>query len=441
MRCWTNRRVRVPTFRSIKMSISLTPAGQPPGRLNGAALVAATGFANVADGVTKTVLPIVALRATSDPGIVGLTVACLGLPWVLNAVAIGVMVDRLDRRMLLSIAQIFRVLVVFVLGAVLATRGLTIALLLPCAFMFGVAEVLAMTAETAIVPMAVAKASLGRVNAWVAGMEKLLGDLVGPPLGGVLLAFSAPLTLGASGSCFLAALVLALALRGSFKIRRTADAGQAGVVGDVKDVFRLFFRRQDLLAMTLIVGIMAGCWSAWQATLVTYAVAPGPMNMTPATYGFLLSVLGAGGVVGASISQGLTRMIGQRWVMFGDVLGTAVMLGAPAVSSNPIIVGAGAFFGGVGGMLWVINARMLIQRTLPGEMLGRFYAVYRTISWSFLPLGAALGGYGARLVGVHVVFIVGAGISACLTLPFFAFLKPSMFREVVGHQPGDRRAG
>jgi hypothetical protein len=51
------------------------------------------------------------------------------------------------------------------------------------------------------------------------------------------------------------------------------------------------------------------------------------------------------------------------------------------------------------------------QRLSPPEMLGRVVAASRTVSWSLIPLGAALGGALADAVGLLPVYAVGtAGV-------------------------------
>ena len=52
------------------------------------------------------------------------------------------------------------------------------------------------------------------------------------------------------------------------------------------------------------------------------------------------------------------------------------------------------------------------QRIVPDELLGRVNATMRTLVWSTLPLGFAVGGLLANAAGVTAALIVGAGITA-----------------------------
>lgn len=67
---------------------------------------------------------------------------------------------------------------------------------------------------------------------------------------------------------------------------------------------------------------------------------------------------------------------------------------------------AGIGVGGVGyANIAIVTMR---QRLAPPEMLGRVVAASWTISWSLIPLGAAIGGAMADWVGLLPVYLVGA---------------------------------
>ena len=66
------------------------------------------GLSNLADGVLKIALPLVAIRYTQSPtAIAGLAFA-LSLPWLLFALPAGALADRLDRRRAMLGANLVR---------------------------------------------------------------------------------------------------------------------------------------------------------------------------------------------------------------------------------------------------------------------------------------------------------------------------------------------
>src|SRR5258705_11549120 len=64
-----------------------------------------SALSNLADGVMKVALPLVAIRFTDSPTLIaGLTFA-FTLPWLLFALTAGALADRFDRRRLMLIAN------------------------------------------------------------------------------------------------------------------------------------------------------------------------------------------------------------------------------------------------------------------------------------------------------------------------------------------------
>lgn len=104
-------------------------AGRDAGRRNTAVLVAFTAVTNLADGVVKMALPLLAVRAGGSPAQVTGVALAISLPWLLVALHAGVLVDRVDRRRLLWITNVLRLLAMVPLLAAAAKGELSIALL------------------------------------------------------------------------------------------------------------------------------------------------------------------------------------------------------------------------------------------------------------------------------------------------------------------------
>src|SRR5262249_51738689 len=156
-----------------------------------------------------------------------------------------------------------------------------------------------------------------------------------------------------------------------------------------------------LRSMTLMTAAANVFWSAWLAVLVVYVVAPGPVGLTPAGYGVLLAAMAVGGLVGATAVEPLRRRLGDWWGLAGDVVGTVLLIGTPALTARPILIGISMFIGGAGSVMWRVIAAVVRQRLAPPDMLGRVYSASRVVSWGVLPLGAALGGLLAQFAGVR----------------------------------------
>ncbi|HEX2843856.1 MAG TPA: MFS transporter, partial [Candidatus Limnocylindria bacterium] len=179
-------------------------------------LWASSAASNLADGLFFIALPLLAVQLTDSPLLVaGLAIAGR-LPWLVFVLIAGALADRLDRRQTMRNLQLFRVAVVGLLTALALAGGLSLPILYVAAFVLGVGETLFDTAAQSILPSIVSKERLSTANGRLYGVELVMNQFVGPPLGGVLIGLSVPLVLGSSVVGYaLAALGLSLMVGGA----------------------------------------------------------------------------------------------------------------------------------------------------------------------------------------------------------------------------------
>lgn len=390
-------------------------------RRNEAALVGFTVATNLADGVAKIVLPLLAVGLTDSPGLVAGVGLTLTLPWLLASLHVGVFVDRNDRRRLAAAANLIRLVVALGLLAAVAGDALSLPLLYLAGAAIGLAEVVADSAVGALVPAAVPRERLGRVNAWIAGAETVANEFAGPAIGGLLVGFGAALALGSSAAAFALGAVLLALLAGRFRVsaeeRNSGPAREPGSVrAEMVEGLAFLWRHRLLRTMSLTISALVACWSAWLALLPSYAVRL--LDLDPAGYGLLLSSIGLGGLLGAVLVTTVNRLLGVRWALFADLVGTVVMMIVPAVFPDVWAVGAAAFVGGMGGTLWTVNSRTLAQMIVPHRLLGRYGSAARLLSWGMLPIGAGLAGLLAEIVGLTGAFAIFAVVAVLPIVPF-----------------------
>lgn len=418
-----------PSTVSGESGMSGTAAPVTP-RRNEWLLVAFTGTTNTADAVMRVALPLLATRFTNSPALVAGVAIMLTLPWLVTALHIGVMVDRHNRRNLMAGAEFARMAAIAVLAVAVAfdIGGLPVIYLV--ALVIGVAEVVAQLSAASIIPAAVPRPRWQTVNARITATEYVSFSFVGAPIGGFLVAAGFALALGATGVAYLIGALLLTMLVGNFTPTPRTERRPARE--EIREGLRFLLGHPLLRSMAVLITVMAGCWSAWYALIPVYAVG-GPLGLDARQYGFLLTCLGAGGVIGTVLVGPVNRLIGRRWSMFVDIIGTALMVGIPAVlpaapgSAWPI--GVAAFAAGVGGTMWTVNSRVITQSVVPDEMLGRFNAASRLISWGMLPVAAAIAGGLAQLLGYRVAFGFFAVLCVLLVYPFLKVVTPARLAE------------
>ncbi|WP_432037208.1 MFS transporter [Streptomyces cucumeris] len=405
----------------------------PPGTRNTAVLLVFTAVTNLADGVTKVALPLLAAQVSSAPSQVAAVSLTLTLPWLLIALHVGVLVDRFDRRRLLWIADGLRLAAVAALLQLTAAGALSITALCAAGTVLGVAEVIALTSAAALVPAVVPPTGRERANAWITGAETVCNEFAGPFAGGLLLAAGTGFALGATWFSYLAASLVLLLLTGSFRARRPGPVtpGARETVGhQIVTGLRHLWSHRLLRTMSLILTVLCASWGAWLALMPLYATES--MGLTPRGYGTLLSALGVGGLVGALAVTRLNRLLGRRRVMGADLAGTFAMMAVPALTGAPWAVAAAAFAGGMGGTLWAVNARTIGQRLVPDHLLGRYTAVTRLFGWGAMPVGSGLVGLLAQGLGPRPAFLVFAALVALAVPAFLRALTPGALSAASG---------
>ena len=415
------------TTKDSELSAAQPTAPAEAGRSgrNTVVLVGFTAITNLADGVLKVALPLIATTLTKSPALVSGVLMTLMLPWLFTALHVGVLVDRADRRALLWIANIARVVVVGILLTAAAMDASNLPMLYVGGLILGVAEVIALTSAAALIPTAVAPPGRDRANSWLTGAETVCNEFIGPFIGGILVAVGAAFALGATVAGYALTTVTLVFLVGHFRAARVeADAPRATIHAQIGEGLRFLWKQRLLRVMTLLVSVLCSLWGAWLALMPLYATQE--MGLSVKNYGLLVGALGAGGLVGALIVSTSNRLFGRRRVMFANIFLTSAMVAIPAVSTDVWAAGFGAFLGGLGGGLWVVNSRTVSQTLVSMDMMGRYSAVSRLFGWGSVPLGAGLAGLLAEWFGAQIAFAVFALAALTVIVPFMRDFSPKV---------------
>lgn len=369
-------------------------------------LWSATLASNLADGIVLVSLPLAAVSLTTDPLLVASVAVAGSLPPVLLVLFAGVAADRMDRRRLMLAVQGLRIATLVVVTAIVLAGGLSIPLLAVGALALSLGATVYDTTAQAILPMVTTDATLTRANTRLYAAEVLSDSFLGPPLGGVLVAIGLPLAFGGAAAGYAVAAVGLLLLTGSYRIQRTT--APASVRHDIAEGLRYLVGHRLQRALTTMVAMGNFATGAMYAVLVLYVVAPGPMGLDEVGYGILLTAIGAGSLVGSVLPERLERRFGTARTLVAAAVGYAVAFVVPALTSTPIVVGAGFFAAGVTIMVWNVVNVSLRQRFIPRDLYGRVHAGHRLVVRLSNLAGAVVGGLVASTVSITAVFWLGA---------------------------------
>lgn len=384
---------------------------------------------SLGDGIARTAAPLLAVQLTSDPLLVAGVAALQMVPWLLFAIPAGLIIDAVDRRHALALANTLRALLAVGLLVLAATGTLTIWWLYLVIFLFGIGETVYDGAIRAVVPSIVPKALLPRANGRIEGAETIVQNFLAGPLTSVLFAVTVLIPLGANAAAYALAAVLAFALPAvasgrQFAVAKPAKTGEFAErvpwYRALAEGFRFIFGSRMLVTLLFLSTFVGLCFSAATAPFVLFLVER--LGLPEALFGAFLLTGAFGALIGSFIAAPIARRWGSGRTMAVANLVSVVPLMFAGLFPSLWVTGAVYFVTSIGVLVWNVHVMSLRQSIIPGRLLGRVHGSWRTVLWGSMPLGAVIGGLIGR-VDLALPFIVGGGAATVAGIVFFRFLS------------------
>jgi len=386
-----------------------TPLGTGFGRLWTAAIAS-----NLADGLGRTAVPLIATTLTRDPALIAGVSAVTFLPWLLFGIPAGMLLDRVDRRVAMAVANSLRFAVAAVLAILITTDALTIWLLYACVLAFGLGETVFDNATSTVVPALVSRDQLDRANGRMQSAEITIQNFIATPVAGFLFAVAIVLPVWLTGAGFLVAGMLALSIPAA--AARAAHHGEAGTAEarpTLSAVVGFLWNQRFLRWMILLTSTTASALAFAQGSVVLLLLQT--FSVPAALIGVVTAAVGVGALIGALVSSRFVERFGRGRVMFWAILVSGVGILGVGVSANVFIAIAAYAVGAFGVAVWNVPWGALRQAIIPNAMLGRALGIVRTLGWGLTPIATVLGGFVAR-IDLRLPFVIGGGVVVLLTL-------------------------
>ncbi|ROR92169.1 MFS transporter [Nocardioides aurantiacus] len=372
-------------------------------------LVGAGWASNLGDGIVIAAGPLLVASETRDPFLVAMAWTLGFAPPLLLGLLAGVVADRVDRRLLITVANLCRVVLVGALSATVLTGHVSIAVVLVALFCVGVAETFADTTSATLLPMLVDREDLGTGNARLLAGVVTLNQLVGPPLGALLFGLGRAAPFLVQVVCVLAAVVMVRRLRLPSHGRR-GTTRTTSVRRDIADGLRWVRHHAAVRTLVLTIVTFNVTFGAAWSVLVLYSLER--LDMGALGFGLLTSALAAGGILGTFSYGWLERHVSLGNIMrVGLVVETLTHLGL-ALTTTPAVALAIFFVFGVHAFVWGTTSAAVRQRAVPMAMQGRVQSVYLIGVTGGIVVGSLLGGVIASRWGVTAPFWFAFGGSA-----------------------------
>lgn len=350
---------------------------------------------------------ILVLRLTGSGTALGLLMTFQFGPTLLLGAWVGVLLDRHDKRRLLSLTTSVMAVTAFVLGLVVLTDNESLLIVYLLALVLGVANAFDGPGRRTLVNELVPHADINNaVNLYATLFT--VARLIGPAIAGILVT-----TVGIAwcfllnGLSFVAPLI---ALRRMDpELLRTADPIKRDT-GQLRDGLRYARSRAGLRVPLLLVGVIGLFGFNFQLHLPLLATQG--LHGSDASYTALSSAFGLGCLAGSLYLAGRRSVTN---VLLGwSALTLGIASGALAMAPDLRVALIVAVVVGGAAIVVTAGANTVIAVTAVPQMRGRMIALYTVVALGSTPIGGPIAGSIAETLGAR------AGLAAAAVVTAFA---------------------
>jgi MFS family permease len=380
-------------------------------------LFASSTISGLGDGISVVALVFAVLQVSDSAIALGLVIAARQIADAAIVLAAGVWADRLPRHLVLIAVAIVQGAAQAITGALVITGSATIAMLVVLQAIYGLAEGFYLPASTGLIPATISPGRLQQANALL-GLSRNATRIVGPAIGGAIVAAGSPgSALLIDAASFAAGALLLLPLR---LPKRDEVVETKSFLTDLRQGW-YEFRRQTWI-WTTIVFFGIGNFAYASYYVLGPIVAKRDLGGAPA-WAALTAAFAIGALVGGLLAlrirpkKPLAASCMAAWVFLLQPLGMGLGLPLSVLIVFSALCGCGL---AIHIALWFT----VFQQNVPEESLSRVSSYDSFGSFVLLPLGAALAGPIAAVVGVQETLLAAAVVIAITQLIVYA--QPSV---------------
>ncbi len=391
-------------------------------------LLAGGQFAStIGDFCYAVALPWLVLSTHGGAILLGIVLACYGVPRTVLIPVGGVLADKVGARTLMLVADAARCVLVAGLALLAARHTAPLAVLGPIAALIGAGEGLFIPASFAIMPSLLDGERLAAGNALSTAAVQA-GSLLGPALGGALVAVTRASTAAFAvdaASFGVSALTLLLIPRRAVRGSMTAVAAEAATTSGAEDAagadgaagqdsVLALLKTSRALQVILVVVIAANLASGGMSDVALPSLAHASFGAVG--YGALLACFAVGGLIGTLAAARTSRL--RTPMMFVSAM---FLIEAAGITLIPYLGGeAGAAAAlcvvGVCNGLGNVTALTVLQKSVSPGLLGRVMGTLMLCSFGTFPLSVAVSGVLVHHLGPAPFFPVAGGLVAVAIL-------------------------
>ena len=340
----------------------------------------ATISANLGESIAQVALPLLVFAITGSVATLGLVAALSMLPKVVLAPFAGVLADRVNRRSIILVCDIGRMVAVCFLPFAASAVQITAIALVVATF-----TALARPAEMAAVPMVVGEPLLIRALSLIQVTGATI-RVIGPTIGAALVTvLGAGPTFFAQAICFLASVALVFGLRLPNVAPRSGAVAGPPLREELTVGFRVMWRQRAIRAIVGAEMVWGGAGTVMAIGLLAYTNLTLDLGDRAGTvFALLIAAFAAGTAVGGLLASRVEGRLGRSFMLGFGYFAPLLLIAVAFVPPLPVVAVA-LFLFGLSDSWLVIASQQLVVERIPDTERGRFYAVWTaliTLAWA-----------------------------------------------------------
>ncbi|MDI6600316.1 MAG: MFS transporter [Thermoanaerobacteraceae bacterium] len=372
------------------------------------------------DAIFEIGLTLLIYDKTGSTIAMGMNLIMFFLPsWIFGFIG-GIAADRYDRKTIMVLSDMTRGGILLILPAFINNANWSLIGIYIITFLLSTIGQFYRPASGSILPQIVDGDSLVLANSALNTTTQIIG-IVGPALTGIIVRlFGTIATIYADSLSFFIGALLTLFIHTELRVDKTTEAkGFKLFFTDLSRGITYVAGKKDLKLMLILMFILNGLLGPLNVVLPVYSNHALKMEVTG--YSMMLSGFSVGSLIGAAVVNIIVKYLGFGMLIGAGIVAIGVGLATMGIFENlyyavftMAVVGVGA------GILNVIIS-VLIQKTTPGDFLGRVLSTLGVIGTTTVPLSIAVASVLLSYMTANIYFIFGGLIALMFSVWYFIY--------------------
>jgi MFS family permease len=344
------------------------------------------------------------------------------IPRVVLSPIAGSLSDRVNKKKMIVGLDFLSGFVLLGLLVICMIYGIRLPFIYAASFILSIISTFFNNCFNAAIPSLVTDKSLMKINAYGRSIDSI-SQITGPVLGGVVFGLiSMKLFFLINGISYLLSAVSEMFIDFNFnkarvrKLEENTKLNLGTVWMDIKEVLK-FIKGNQILSIVMPFSISCNFFIAASFSVVLPYVINNVLGMSPTQYGMIEGAVPVGMLLAAIVIGKLPEQSKKRKSLFIGIMGmgiACILMGLPLMDMYVSLDLQVLFFlymivlFGLAIFIIMLDMPLMVvmQRTIPNDMLGRVMGVIGTISAGLTPLGILLAGVFIDIIPAYTVFFV-----------------------------------